>query len=138
VNAHLNIYVALPNGVLVCPHRRRQVSTQFSSSHDRRLQEGGHWESNNCLGCRSRASSRGSGSFLKKIYILKIELEAILLVTGALDFPDRPGPNINQGDEDDDPSSRMRSAATSTNFRPQKNIRQQKANDSDSDFEFDM
>jgi len=84
--------------------------------------------------------------FEKKNYILKTELEAILLVTGALDLPDRPGPNVNQGeededdleDEDDDPSSRMRSAATSTNFRPQKNIRQEKANDSDSDFEFDM
>jgi hypothetical protein len=76
------------------------------------------------------------------------ELEAILLVTGALDLPDRPGPSEKKNDdededdledEDDDPSSRM-SAATSTNARHQKNIRssQKKGNDSDSDFEFDM
>ncbi|KAF8968312.1 thioredoxin-like protein [Flammula alnicola] len=77
------------------------------------------------------------------------ELEAILLVTGALDLPDRPGPAPERRDdededdleeEDDDPSSRMRSAATSTNARPQRNIRssQRKGDDSDSDFEFDM
>ncbi|KIM49535.1 hypothetical protein M413DRAFT_6539 [Hebeloma cylindrosporum] len=84
--------------------------------------------------------------FEKENYTLETELEAILLVTGALDLPDRPGPNVSQRDEDeddlededDDPSSRMRSAATSTNYRPQKNIRQEKPNDSDSDFEFDM
>jgi len=75
------------------------------------------------------------------------ELEAILLVTGALDLPDRPGTRRKDDDEeddledlDDDPSSRMRSAATSTNARPPKNIRssQTKKDDSDSDFEFDM
>ncbi|PPQ77584.1 hypothetical protein CVT25_011376 [Psilocybe cyanescens] len=76
------------------------------------------------------------------------ELEAILLVTGALDLPDRSGPVESRHDEneddleddDGDPSSRMRSAATSTNVRPQRNIRssKQKKDDSDSDFEFDM
>ncbi|KAF8162826.1 thioredoxin-like protein [Crassisporium funariophilum] len=75
------------------------------------------------------------------------ELEAILLVTGALDLPDRPGPaerkvdgDSDEDEDDGDPSSRMRSAATSTNARPPKNIRssQMKGNDSDSDFEFDM
>jgi len=74
------------------------------------------------------------------------ELEAILLVTGALDLPDKPGPDINKGDEDEDNlededgdlSSRMRSAATFTNSRSQRNIRQKRDNDSDSDFEFDM
>jgi len=75
------------------------------------------------------------------------ELEAILLVTGALDLPDRPGPAPKRNDEDeddlededDDPSSRMRSAATSINSRAPRNIRQApKKNDSDSEFEFDM
>lgn len=78
---------------------------------------------------------------------LPTELEAILLVTEALDLPDRPGPAPKRSDEDDDdlededddPSSRMRSAATSTNSRPPRNIRQApKKNDSDSEFEFDM
>ena len=76
------------------------------------------------------------------------ELEAILLVTGALDLPDRPGTRRNYDDDeeddledlDDDPSSRMRSAATSTNARPPKNISssQTKKDESDSEFEFDM
>ncbi|KAF4614981.1 hypothetical protein D9613_003302 [Agrocybe pediades] len=77
------------------------------------------------------------------------ELEAILLVTGALDLPDRPGTleekqksrdEEDEGDleeEDDFPSSKMRSAATSTNSRAPRNIRQKKE-DSDSEFEFDM
>ncbi|KAF8158730.1 thioredoxin-like protein [Pholiota molesta] len=75
------------------------------------------------------------------------ELEAILLVTEALDLPDRPGPASKREEEDDDdledddgdPSSRMRSAATSTNAWPPKNIRSsKKKDDSDSEFEFDM
>ena len=78
------------------------------------------------------------------------ELEAILLVTGALDLPetfsDYGGRRVeddgddDDGDGDDDPSSRMRSAVTSTNARPLKNIRssQKNKNDSDSEFEFDM
>lgn len=75
------------------------------------------------------------------------ELEAILLVTEALDLPERSGPSVRRDDgsdsedlEDDDPSSRMRSAATSTNARAPKNLRsaQKKTGDSDSDFEFDM
>jgi hypothetical protein len=76
-------------------------------------------------------------------------LEAILLVTGALDLPETfsgyGGHRVEEdgdddGDDDDDPSSRMRSAVTSTNARPLKNIRssQKNKNDSDSDFEFDM
>ncbi|KAH9484057.1 Phosducin-like protein 3 [Psilocybe cubensis] len=75
------------------------------------------------------------------------ELEAILLVTGALDIPDRVEPTGGKDEEEDedfeeddgDPSSRMRSAATSTNARAPRNIRsQKKKDDSDSDFEFDM
>ncbi|KAG5339721.1 hypothetical protein C0989_003971 [Termitomyces sp. Mn162] len=76
------------------------------------------------------------------------ELEAILLVTGALHMPERPPghrrkDNESDDDEDDedDPSSRMRSKATSTNGKPQKNIRggsKSKSDDSDSDFDFDL
>ncbi|KAG6900440.1 hypothetical protein C0993_010487 [Termitomyces sp. T159_Od127] len=77
------------------------------------------------------------------------ELEAILLVTGALHMPERPRPEqrrINdesddEDDDDDDPSSRMRSKATSTNGKLQWNIRggtKSKDNDSDSDFDFDL
>ncbi|KAF5386990.1 hypothetical protein D9615_001960 [Tricholomella constricta] len=76
------------------------------------------------------------------------ELEAILMVTGALHLPERrrsedrrTDDDDESEDEDDDPSSRMRSAATSTNVRPQKNIRDSakaKGNDSDSDFDFDL
>ena len=40
--------------------------------------------------------------------------------------------------EDDDPSSRMRSASTRTNAPPQKNVRGKEGDDSDSDFEFDL
>ena len=82
-------------------------------------------------------------------------MEAILLVTGALDLPEtfsqasgyggrrveEDGDDDDGHDEDDyDPSSRMRSAVTSTNARPLKNIRssQKNKNDSDSEFEFDM
>jgi hypothetical protein len=76
-------------------------------------------------------------------------LEAILLVTGALDLPETfgqaSGRRVEEDDDDgyeddDDPSSRLRSAVTSTNARPLKNIRssQKNKNDSDSEFEFDM
>ncbi|KAF7978724.1 hypothetical protein HWV62_45015 [Athelia sp. TMB] len=75
------------------------------------------------------------------------ELEALLMVSGAVDLPERRQPGEAQhddegsDDEDDhDPSSRMRSAATSTNARAPKNVRgpPKKGDDSDSDFEFDM
>ncbi len=77
---------------------------------------------------------------------MSTELEGILLVTEALDLPDRPGPSARRDEDsdsddlpDDDPS-RMRSAATSSNARAPKNIRssQKKIADDDSDFEFDM
>ena len=80
-----------------------------------------------------------------------IELEALLMVCGAVDIPDRrrPGeardPDADRSDDDDedndDPSSRMRSAATATNTRSAKNVRGTAKNggdNSDSDFEFDM
>ncbi|EKM83064.1 hypothetical protein AGABI1DRAFT_111587 [Agaricus bisporus var. burnettii JB137-S8] len=71
------------------------------------------------------------------------ELEAMLIMTGAVDSPDRPLTGDRRGDdddsegEDDDISSRMRSKVTRTNARTAKNIRSSK-DDSDSDFEFDM
>jgi hypothetical protein len=79
------------------------------------------------------------------------ELEAILLVTGALDVSeaqlfaqaDAREDNLSDEDEeeiDNDKSSRMRSAATSVNARAPRNIRgpARKSGDSDSDFEFDL
>ena len=76
------------------------------------------------------------------------ELEALLLVGGALHPPERRrdeerkklDDSDEEDSEDDDPSSRMRSAATATNGRTQKNIRGKagKEGDSDSDFEFDL
>jgi len=79
------------------------------------------------------------------------ELEATLLVTGALDLPEEhSGPSErrkkdeNEDDLDDDDeffSSRKGSATKSANPRPQRNIRssqRKKGDDSDSDFEFDM
>ncbi|KAJ8093609.1 Proteolipid protein 2 [Marasmius tenuissimus] len=76
------------------------------------------------------------------------ELEALLLVGGALHPPERrrdgERKKLDDSDEEDsegdDPSSRMRSAATSTNGKTQKNIRGKagKGGDSDSDFEFDL
>ncbi|KAJ3981108.1 thioredoxin-like protein [Lentinula detonsa] len=73
------------------------------------------------------------------------ELEALLLVTGALHPPERRAPedrrkegSSGEEDEDDlDRSSRMRSAATSVNGRTKKNVRG-KEKDSDSDFDFDL
>ncbi|KAK0458513.1 thioredoxin-like protein [Desarmillaria tabescens] len=75
------------------------------------------------------------------------ELEAILLMTGAVDLPDVPPTEQRRGDDDSDdddsedrrdPSARMRSAATSTNGRTQKNIRRSGDDGDDSDFEFDL
>jgi hypothetical protein len=74
------------------------------------------------------------------------ELEALLLLCGAID-PPLHGPlgeqrshsnGDSEEDDDDDDSFRMRSAAASTNARAPKNIRGQKKDDSDSEFEFDM
>ncbi|KAJ7449581.1 thioredoxin-like protein [Mycena latifolia] len=75
------------------------------------------------------------------------ELEILLLVTGAIIPPERPPPSKKNdsededSDDDDEPSSRTRSAGTSTNGRAGKNIRgpaKKKADDSGSDFEFDL
>lgn len=76
------------------------------------------------------------------------ELEAILLVTGALHMPERRQPEKRREDDDDesedegdDPSSHMRSRGTSANGKLQKNIRSStkgKDDDSDSDFDFDL
>jgi len=77
------------------------------------------------------------------------ELEAVLILAGAVIPQARPPPERgNDSDEDEDsedddsdrePSSRMRSAATRTNVRPSKNIRQsQKKKDEDSDSDFDI
>jgi hypothetical protein len=72
------------------------------------------------------------------------ELEAILIMTGAIDSPDRPlagdhreNNDDSEDEDDDDISSRMRSKVTRTNARTAKNVRSSK-NDSDSDFEFDI
>jgi len=82
--------------------------------------------------------------------LVQIELEALLMVCGAVDLPERRRPgeardgedddNSDDDIDDDDPSSRMRSAATATNARSTKNIRgpAKKTDESDSDFEFDM
>lgn len=76
------------------------------------------------------------------------ELEAVLILAGAIIPQQRlpPGEDRDHDDpgsdledlEDDDPSSRMRSASTRTNAPPQKNLRGKKGDDSDSDFEFDL
>ncbi len=70
------------------------------------------------------------------------ELEAMLLMSGAVDPPERPPPGNRRGgdeseNEDDDAASRMRSNVTRTNARTQKNIRSSRE-DPDSDFEFDL
>ncbi|KAG2758031.1 thioredoxin-like protein [Suillus brevipes Sb2] len=77
--------------------------------------------------------------------LIQFQLEALLILCGALDLPSGPlgerrAPDADDSEEeDDDTSSRMRSAATSTNARAPKNIRaQSKKDDSDSEFEFDM
>ncbi|KAF8655862.1 hypothetical protein AX16_002945 [Volvariella volvacea WC 439] len=75
------------------------------------------------------------------------ELEAVLVACGAI-LPPKESRNTSRrrdsdDEEDDDEdyaagrSSRMRSAATSTNGRTQKNIRRG-GGDSDSDFDFDL
>ncbi|KIK54545.1 hypothetical protein GYMLUDRAFT_48674 [Collybiopsis luxurians FD-317 M1] len=73
------------------------------------------------------------------------ELEAFLLVTGALHPPERRpaqqqdetgGSSDEEDEEERDRSSRMKSAGTSLNGRTKKNIRS--GEDSDSDFDFDL
>ncbi|KAK7049454.1 Proteolipid protein 2 [Paramarasmius palmivorus] len=76
------------------------------------------------------------------------ELEALLLVSGALHPPERRDPDERRKDEDedsddDDEEDKTRARATATNGRTQKNIRGQgknktKDDDSDSEFEFDL
>ncbi|KAG1842287.1 thioredoxin-like protein [Suillus tomentosus] len=74
------------------------------------------------------------------------ELEALLILCGALDISRGPlgerratDGDDSEEEDDDDTASRMRSAATSTNTRAPKNVRaQSKKDDSDSEFEFDM
>jgi len=76
------------------------------------------------------------------------ELEALLMVAGAVHLPERRRPGEARGrydassDDDDDPSSNMRSSATATNGKSAKNIRgstnKVDDSDSDSDFEFDL
>ena len=73
------------------------------------------------------------------------ELEAVLILAGAIIPQQRRPPDEDKDDndsgsdfddlEDDDPSSRMRCASTRTNAKPQKNVRAKKGDDSDSDFE---
>jgi hypothetical protein len=72
------------------------------------------------------------------------ELEAMLIMTGAVDPPDRPltgdrreNNDDSEDEDDDDISSRVRSKVTRTNARTARNIRSSE-NDSGSDFEFDM
>jgi len=70
------------------------------------------------------------------------ELEALLILTGAIHPPDRLPPaeksrNAQEEEEDfsdDDPSSRIRSSVASTNGRPAKNVRAS-VQDDDSDFD---
>ena len=69
-------------------------------------------------------------------------------MAGAIIPQQRRPPEADQDDnasdsdledlEDDDPSSRMRSASTSVNAKVPKNLRGKKGDDSDSDFEFDL
>lgn len=56
------------------------------------------------------------------------ELEAVLIVAGALDVPDRPPPKDGDDSEDE---------FTTTNARHKKNVRKTK-DGSDSEFEFDV
>lgn len=71
------------------------------------------------------------------------ELEAVLILAGAIIPQMNPPPKKKDDDDDsedeldDDPSSRMRSNVASTNARAPKNIRGKKEDD-DSDFEFDL
>ena len=73
------------------------------------------------------------------------ELEAVLILAGAI-IPQQQPPTHSRKDDnsedeeddlsDDEPSSRMRSAATRTNARSAKNVRSsKKEEDSDSDFD---
>ncbi|CAL1703395.1 unnamed protein product [Somion occarium] len=70
------------------------------------------------------------------------ELEAILVLAGAIIPERRPREKRRDSDEDEseeesdeEPSSRMRSASTRTNVRAPRNVRGRKEEDSDSDFD---
>ncbi|KAF5358534.1 hypothetical protein D9756_001948 [Leucocoprinus leucothites] len=71
------------------------------------------------------------------------ELEAMLIMSSAIDPPEKPPPGSRRRDSDEsedegeDASSRMRSKVASTNARAQKNVRSSR-DDSDSEFEFDI
>lgn len=95
---------------------------------------------------RLKASERAWSHTTYRTEFSTTELEALLIVGGAVHPPERRGPedrrkgDDSEDDEDEedlDRSSRMRSAATSTNGRTKKNVRG-KENDSDSDFDFDL
>jgi len=72
------------------------------------------------------------------------ELEAVLVLSGAVDPPERPPQKKTDGSEDEesedegrDKSARMRSAATWTNHSV-KNVRSAAAKGDDSDSDFDI
>ncbi len=73
------------------------------------------------------------------------ELEAVLILAGAIIPQPRPPRDEDAdeddddlGDDEDDPSVRKSAAATLTNGTASKNIRGNSAKDDDSDFEFDL
>ncbi|KAJ3566675.1 hypothetical protein NP233_g6849 [Leucocoprinus birnbaumii] len=71
-----------------------------------------------------------------------VELEAMLIMSGAVDPPEKPPPGTRRADdesedEDENISSGLRPTLASSNARTQKNIRSSK-DDYDSDFEFDI
>lgn len=87
--------------------------------------------------CRSRTPTDAQ---------FRTELEAVLVLAGAI-IPPKRGPlgedkSRSDSDEDDDSDGGppSRSAATKTNGRTAKNVRSstKKADDDDSDFEFDL
>lgn len=102
-----------------------------------------------------REKSRvGTPSVTGDMYLIcsYAELEVALVVSEAINTPpsfppasDRRRDDDSEDEDSDDdrkPSSRMRSAGTSTNGRTGKNIRQggtkKKGDDDDSDFDFDL
>ena len=75
--------------------------------------------------------------------MILVELEAVLILAGAI-IPQMPPPrkrrdadDDSDDEPDDDRSSRMRSSVASTNAKTPKNIRG-KQDEDDSDFEFDL